>query len=78
MSELNEKLATAWEGFTKGDWQNEVNVRDFIQYNYTPYEGDDSFLAPATDNTLALWDKLSEMFKKDNYEITSTHRDVQK
>ncbi len=48
MSELNEKLATAWEGFTKGDWQNEVNVRDwqnevnvrdFIQKNYTPYEG---------------------------------------
>lgn len=38
MSELNEKLATAWEGFTKGDWQNEVNVRDFIQKNYTPYE----------------------------------------
>lgn len=33
MSELNEKLATAWEGFTKGDWQNEVNVRDFIQKN---------------------------------------------
>lgn len=43
MSELNEKLATAWEGFTKGDWQNEVNVRDFIQKNYTPYEGDESF-----------------------------------
>ncbi|MGT9324910.1 hypothetical protein, partial [Escherichia coli] len=42
MSELNEKLATAWEGFTKGDWQNEVNVRDFIQKNYTPYEGDES------------------------------------
>lgn len=44
MSELNEKLATAWEGFAKGDWQNEVNVRDFIQKNYTPYEGDESFL----------------------------------
>ncbi len=43
MSELNEKLATAWEGFAKGDWQNEVNVRDFIQKNYTPYEGDESF-----------------------------------
>lgn len=43
MSELNEKLATAREGFTKGDWQNEVNVRDFIQKNYTPYEGDESF-----------------------------------
>ena len=41
MSELNEKLATAWEGFAKGDWQNEVNVRDFIQKNYTPYEGDE-------------------------------------
>ena len=37
MSELNEKLATAWEGFAKGDWQNEVNVRDVIQKNYTPY-----------------------------------------
>ena len=35
MSELNEKLAAAWEGFTKGDWQNEVNLRDFIQKNYT-------------------------------------------
>ena len=44
-------------------WKDEVNVRDFIQYNYTPYEGDDSFLAPPTENTLALWDKLSEMFK---------------
>ncbi len=44
MSELNEKLATAREGFAKGDWQNEVNVRDFIQKNYTPYEGDESFL----------------------------------
>ncbi len=43
MSELNEKLATAREGFAKGDWQNAVNVRDFIQKNYTPYEGDESF-----------------------------------
>ena len=42
MSELNEKLATAGR-FCKGDWQNEVNVRDFIQKNYTPYEGDESF-----------------------------------
>ena len=42
MSELNEKLATAGR-FREGDWQNEVNVRDFIQKNYTPYEGDESF-----------------------------------
>ena len=54
MSELNEKLATAWEGFAKGDWQKEVNVRDFIQKNYTPYEGDESFLAGATDATTTL------------------------
>ena len=44
-------------------WKREINVRDFIQHNYTPYEGDASFLAPATERTLRLWDKLSEMFK---------------
>jgi len=48
MSELNEKLATAWEGFVEGDWQKAVNVRDFIQKNYAPYEGDESFLAGGT------------------------------
>ena len=66
MSELNEKLATAWEGFTKGDWQNEVNVRDFIQKNYTPYEGDESFLAGATEATTTLWDKVMEGVKLEN------------
>ena len=66
MSELNEKLATAWEGFTKGDWQNEVNVRDFIQKNYTPYEGDESFLAGATDATTKLWDSVMEGVKLEN------------
>ncbi|WP_312204696.1 hypothetical protein, partial [Mixta calida] len=44
MTELNEKLAAAWEGFSAGEWQKSVNVRDFIQKNYTPYEGDESFL----------------------------------
>ncbi len=63
MSELNEKLATAWEGFAKGDWQSEVNVRDFIQKNYTPYEGDESFLAGATDTTTKLWDSVMEGVK---------------
>ena len=57
------KLTDIAGSFEGNIWKREVNVRDFIQYNYTPYEGDDSFLAPATDNTLALWDKLSEMFK---------------
>ena len=49
-----------YEGFI---WKREINVRDFIQHNYTPYEGDASFLAPATERTLRLWNKLSEMFK---------------
>ncbi|OKP53244.1 formate acetyltransferase [Serratia marcescens] len=66
MTELNEKLAKAWEGFSKGDWQNEVNVRDFIQKNYTPYEGDESFLAGATQATTTLWDKVMEGIKLEN------------
>ncbi|HAT2866070.1 TPA: formate C-acetyltransferase [Serratia marcescens] len=66
MTELNEKLANAWEGFNKGDWQNEVNVRDFIQKNYTPYEGDESFLAGATQATTTLWDKVMEGIKLEN------------
>lgn len=57
------KLTDIAESFEGNIWRNEVNVRDFIQFNYTPYEGDDSFLAPATENTLALWDKLSDMMK---------------
>ena len=40
-----------WNGFNCGEWQNEINVRDFIQKNYTPYLGDDTFLANATDRT---------------------------
>ncbi|HGE8281528.1 TPA: formate C-acetyltransferase [Serratia marcescens] len=66
MTELNEKLANAWEGFSKGEWQNEVNVRDFIQKNYTPYEGDESFLAGATQATTTLWDKVMEGIKLEN------------
>ena len=51
-----------WEGFVFGKWSDdEVNVRDFIQRNYTPYEGDDSFLAPATEATKKLWDRIMEL-----------------
>ena len=54
-----------WNGF-KGDlWQREINVRDFIQCNYTPYEGDESFLVKSTENTKKVWDKLTEMFKEE-------------
>lgn len=66
MTELNEKLAKAWQGFTKGDWQNEVNVRDFIQKNYTPYEGDESFLASSTEATDKLWAQVMEGIKLEN------------
>ena len=52
--------------FQQGDWQNEVNVRDFIQKNYTPYEGDESFLAGATQATTTLWDKVMEGIKLEN------------
>ncbi|WP_294079182.1 formate C-acetyltransferase [Proteiniphilum sp. UBA5384] len=53
----------SWKGF-KGDiWRNEINVRDFIMNNYTPYEGDDSFLVSSTERTRKVWNKLTEMFK---------------
>ena len=54
-----------WDGFEKGDWQNEINVRDFIQRNYTPYEGDATFLAGPTEKTKKLWDEVLELYKKE-------------
>lgn len=66
MTELNEKLANAWQSFSAGEWQKEVNVRDFIQKNYTPYEGDESFLAGASQATTTLWDKVMEGIKLEN------------
>ncbi len=55
-----------WEGFVPGKWCNdEVDVRDFIQRNYTPYEGDATFLAPATEATKKLWEIVCELSKKE-------------
>ena len=54
-----------WDGFTGGVWQEEVNVRDFIQRNYTPYDGDESFLAPPTDATNRLWARVQELQKEE-------------
>ena len=48
----------AWRGFTPGAWQRRVNVREFIQRNYTPYEGDSQFLQGPTARTRDLWQKL--------------------
>ncbi|MCX1033974.1 2-ketobutyrate formate-lyase/pyruvate formate-lyase [Escherichia coli] len=64
--------ADAWLGFKGSDWKNEINVRDFIQQNYTPYEGDESFLAEATPATTELWEKVMEGIRIEN----ATHAPV--
>ncbi|HEY7192021.1 MAG TPA: formate C-acetyltransferase [Vicinamibacterales bacterium] len=51
-----------WQGFRPGLWQNEINVRDFIQQNYEPYDGDESFLKPATARTQKIWQQLQTLF----------------
>ncbi|MDR0880051.1 MAG: formate C-acetyltransferase [Clostridioides sp.] len=54
-----------WQGFEQGNWVKEIDVRDFIQLNYTPYGGDGSFLTSATDNTEELWSQVSILLKKE-------------
>ena len=54
-----------WNKFQPGDWQHEINVRDFIQRNYTPYEGDSSFLTGTTEKTQKLWNEVLELYKKE-------------
>ncbi|MDH2997654.1 formate acetyltransferase [Pasteurellaceae bacterium LFhippo2] len=66
MTQLTEAQLKAWEGFAPGEWQTSVNVRDFIQKNYTPYEGDESFLADATEATTTLWADVMEKIKVEN------------
>ena len=53
---------SAWEGFKRGLWQKDIDVRDFIQQNYEPYDGDESFLAGATARTQKIWKKLQDLF----------------
>ena len=54
-----------WEGFVPGKWQEEVNVRDFIQRNYAPYHGDESFLAAPTAATKQLWNEVLDLLKQE-------------
>ena len=63
--DLSELLYEGWEGFVPGKWCDEVNVRDFIQHNYTPYEGDGGFLKPATEATKTLWAQVLELSEKE-------------
>ncbi|MBQ4114573.1 formate C-acetyltransferase [bacterium] len=65
MTELTTKSNISACDFVAGKWQSEINVRDFIQKNYTPYYGDSSFLAEPTEATLKLWDECCELFKKE-------------
>ena len=58
-----------WKGFTTGEWAKEVNVRDFIQKNYTPYDGDASFLAGPTQATTDLWNQVLDLQKQAAYLI---------
>lgn len=63
---MNNTNVPEWEGFVTGRWcEEEIDVREFIQLNYTPYEGDDSFLADATDNTKKLWDQVMTFMKRE-------------
>ncbi len=66
MAELNDLQKQAWAGFKPGAWQDSIDTRDFIQQNYTPYEGDDSFLEGPTDATTALWNQVMEGIKEEN------------
>ena len=66
----------AWQGFNDGPWRDAIDVRDFVQHNYTPYEGDASFLVGPTERTTSVWAKLSEMFPEERekgvYDVDAT------
>ena len=64
MSAPDSKLS-AWDGFKQGKWTREINVRDFIQDNFTPYTGDSAFLAPTTPRTDELWGQVKELMKEE-------------
>lgn len=66
------RYADAWQGFRGTAWQTQIDVRDFIQHNYTPYEGDESFLANATPATTALWEQVMAGIRVEN----ATHAPV--
>lgn len=61
-----ENKNNAWQNFNNGVWQEKIDVRDFIQKNYTPYDGDASFLETASDDTKKLWEKVMEGVKQEN------------
>ena len=69
------KVPHPWDGFKPGFWLKEVNVRDFIQQNYEPYDGDGSFLASATERTERLWLGLTRLFVEERRKGVLEFRD---
>ncbi len=61
----NTSYADSWKGFKGASWKRNVNVRDFIQANYKPYDGDDAFLEDATEDTAALWDQVMDLDRQE-------------
>ena len=62
---MSQEMRSEWEGFTGGKWVNEIDVRDFIQKNYTPYDGDESFLAGPTQATKELWEQVLDLQRQE-------------
>jgi len=62
---LDARASEAWQGFVEGSWQREINVRDFIQKNYTLCDEDASFLAGPTERTKAIWNEVLDLYKKE-------------
>ncbi len=60
-----EEMAKAWEGFQRGNWSEKIDVRDFIQLNYRPYYGDESFLETPTEDTNSLWDQVNRLIQEE-------------
>ena len=58
-------MTEQWYGFAEGNWQKRIDVRDFIQKNYTPYTGDESFLCPPTERTKELYARLQALFDEE-------------
>lgn len=64
-SQEENDMQNEWRSFKGGAWEREINVRDFIQKNYTPYNGDSSFLEGPTQDTTDLWDQVLELSKQE-------------
>ena len=62
---MSKRFYEGWEGFEGGTWVNEINLRSFIRHNFTPYDGDESFLEGPTQDTLDLWDQVMDLTKQE-------------